>query len=197
MKIPFSYKMHTFNPVIWISLLGHITLLGSIGLVSNPQYGVQHGRSSMEVLLVEERPAKETPKVSEILTTQESLRKTVALRKRPEKKPVRARQKPLHIPASQGVLNAPSFDHLKNPAPVYPEFARQQGWEGLVVIKARVSRDGKADEVVIAQSSGYKILDEAALKAVSKWRFQPAGIAGKSFESSLRIRVRFSLTEEI
>lgn len=64
--------------------------------------------------------------------------------------------------------------YLNNPPPPYPLPARRMGLEGTVVCKVLVSREGKALEMEIAQSSGHEILDRAASEAIKNWRFVPA-----------------------
>lgn len=51
-------------------------------------------------------------------------------------------------------------------AAYYPPDARELGWEGTVKLSLLVLSDGELKEAIISQSSGYKILDEAALDAV-------------------------------
>lgn len=63
---------------------------------------------------------------------------------------------------------------LQRVEPAYPQAARQQGLEGTVRVRIEVGVDGSAGSVVIATSSGYDILDKAALLAVRQWRFVPA-----------------------
>jgi protein TonB len=48
------------------------------------------------------------------------------------------------------------------------------GMEGKVLLKVFVSREGGVLNIEISQSSGYEILDNAALEAVKNWRFVPA-----------------------
>lgn len=64
--------------------------------------------------------------------------------------------------------------HLKNPAPVYPMMSRRLREQGTVLIELTVLADGKATEVTLKKSSGYRRLDEAALEAVKRWKFVPA-----------------------
>lgn len=92
-----------------------------------------------------------------------------------------------------GALNdTPSY--LKNPPPRYPEEARQAGQEGVVLLRVAISASGKAEEVVVYRGSGFSVLDEAAVRAVSKWRFRPAKVAGGiPVASSAEIPVRFQL----
>lgn len=57
----------------------------------------------------------------------------------------------------------------------YPSLAQQRGWQGKAILNVRVDVRGIPSEVTIAESSGYRILDNDALEWVKrKWRF-PAG----------------------
>lgn len=80
-----------------------------------------------------------------------------------------------------------------HPAPVYPGMARRRGWEGSVAFHVRVLASGDVAEVVLKDSSGYKILDEAAHKAISRWRFTPAKRQGQMVESWVVVPVHFVL----
>ncbi len=86
-------------------------------------------------------------------------------------------------------------DYLKNPAPPYPSSARRHHQEGLVVLTAKVTAEGHAAEVIIKQSSGFPVLDEAALKAVRDWNFVPARIGPISVESQIEVPVLFKLVD--
>ena len=48
----------------------------------------------------------------------------------------------------------------------YPAIARQRGWQGHVQIGFRIQPDGKLTHIYIARSSGYRLLDKSALKAL-------------------------------
>lgn len=48
----------------------------------------------------------------------------------------------------------------------YPAIARQRGWQGHVQIGFRVQPDGKLTNIYIARSSGHRLLDKSALKAL-------------------------------
>ncbi len=50
----------------------------------------------------------------------------------------------------------------------YPAIARQRGWQGHVQIRFRVQPDGKLTNIYIARSSGYRLLDKSALKALQQ-----------------------------
>jgi protein TonB len=99
----------------------------------------------------------------------------------------------------QGGREAPvtpaSFNagYLHNPRPAYPASARQQGWEGTVRLRVRVTEDGRARQVDIHQSSGYDLLDDAALDAVRQWRFTPAQRGDTPVASWVIVPIAFHL----
>ena len=92
-----------------------------------------------------------------------------------------------------------SFAHVQyghNPAPIYPVEARRRAEHGTVVLRIKVAVDGAVELVEIAHSSGFDLLDDAALDAVRRgWRFVPARRDGIAVESWVEVPIRFALTE--
>jgi protein TonB len=86
-----------------------------------------------------------------------------------------------------------SADYLKNPSPIYPTSARRSHVQGRVMLEVRVSKDGLADNVSIAQSSGFSVLDRAAKNAVQRWRFVPARKGSQVVEASVLVPIEFKL----
>jgi protein TonB len=84
--------------------------------------------------------------------------------------------------------------YLSNPRPDYPEEAQRQHQEGVVLLNVEVGADGRASEVTVRQSSGFPLLDEAALEAVRRWRFEPARSGGLPVSSEAHVPVRFILS---
>ena len=85
--------------------------------------------------------------------------------------------------------------YLSNPKPDYPSEARMAHQEGAVLLSVEVSADGRATEVSLKHSSGYPLLDRAAIEAVREWIFQPAQAAGLPVSSRVDVPVRFSLSD--
>lgn len=85
--------------------------------------------------------------------------------------------------------------YLHNPPPPYPWQARRMGIEGRVVLQVEILPNGNAGRVEIRQSSGYELLDQAAIKAVGGWRFDPARIAGAPIIAWAEVPISFRLTE--
>ncbi|MCD2340766.1 energy transducer TonB [Ideonella azotifigens] len=80
-----------------------------------------------------------------------------------------------------------------NPLPVYPEAAREDGLEGRVAMWVEVQADGLVGEVRWAQTSGTRLLDQAARDAVRRWRFAPALQAGEPVAGRLLLTLQFRL----
>lgn len=85
---------------------------------------------------------------------------------------------------------------LNNPKPHYPFAARRQGIEGSVVLLVLVLADGSCGGVMVKQSSGYPVLDKAALETVRKWRFIPARRGAYAVETRVQVPVTFRLTHD-
>ncbi len=64
--------------------------------------------------------------------------------------------------------------HLNNPAPVYPPVSRRSGEQGRVLLDVYILPDGAVGEIKLKRSSGFERLDEAAIRAVRRWKYQPA-----------------------
>lgn len=79
--------------------------------------------------------------------------------------------------------------------PVYPLGSRLRGEEGLVVINVKVNTQGEVEAVSVVESSGYSGLDNAAIKAVKKAKFNAARNDGVPREGEARLTVRFRLVD--
>ncbi|MCX7826904.1 MAG: energy transducer TonB, partial [Verrucomicrobiae bacterium] len=88
-------------------------------------------------------------------------------------------------------LTRPSY--ARTPLPEYPRVARNNRWEGVVVLRVEVLQDGRVGRVELAQSSGHDILDESAIKAVHHWRFHPAKYGDMPIACFIDVPVRFKL----
>lgn len=113
--------------------------------------------------------------------------------------PVKVAETPKAPPVVEKVVEEkvepPGFgvSYLNNPAPDYPATSRRLGEEGRVLMKVLVSADGAAEDVQIEKSSGSERLDDAAMKAVKRWRFIPAKKNNQALSAYVIVPVKFSL----
>jgi len=91
------------------------------------------------------------------------------------------------IGTSSSGTGSPESLILSSVDPVYPPLARQKGLEGSVRLKARYDNQGVITQVDIVNSSGTKMLDESAKKALMGWKLK-AGSEG-SFEKTFQFKL--------
>ena len=77
--------------------------------------------------------------------------------------------------------------------PRYPESARRQGVEGTVLLKMRITEQGSVEDVQVERSAGHPALDQSAMEAVQRWRFEPARRSGEPVAVWVLLPVEFKL----
>ncbi len=92
--------------------------------------------------------------------------------------------------ASAGTMG-PAY--LSAPGPTYPPAAREDGQEGLVILRVRISADGLPLDIALRRSSGSRVLDRAAIAAVQRWTFVAARRGSHPIESWIDVPIRFRL----
>jgi general secretion pathway protein A len=75
--------------------------------------------------------------------------------------------------------------------PVYPHAARVQNVQGDVTILAEIDERGKVGKMKVI--SGPVLLQDAALEALSKWKYEPAKLDGQPMPSELLVTIQFRL----
>ena len=78
-------------------------------------------------------------------------------------------------------------------SPPYPLLAMKRGYQGTVLLEVLVNKNGKAASIRLSKSSGYKVLDRAAIQGVEKWLFYPAKRGDELCEMWVTIPIRFTL----
>ena len=195
-----------FPALLVLSAIGHFWIVGSFAMPSALPKLDFASVETTEVSLVEEMLPEPIPEpipepeeirapITEEIPTPEASEQKVAPPAAPERKPIEkksAQKKPASPPASK-TANVPEPVVVRNPPPFYPETARRSGWEGRVIVRAEVSANGIPTSVTLAKSSGYGVLDQAALRAVKGWRFQPRTLGGVPLAGTVEVPVNFSL----
>lgn len=82
--------------------------------------------------------------------------------------------------------------YARCPAPLFPDEARKAGLAGTVLLRVEIDENGRPLAVAVRRSSGHEVLDQAALRAVRNWRFEPARSRGKTIGTRLEIPIRFA-----
>ncbi len=90
---------------------------------------------------------------------------------------------------------APRFDadYLSNPTPAYPPLSRRAGEEGQVMLRVFVEPSGTPGMVEVRTGSGFALLDRAAVKAVSHWKFIPARQGADPVGAWVLVPINFKL----
>jgi protein TonB len=83
--------------------------------------------------------------------------------------------------------------YKQNTAPPYPRKARRLGYEGIVMLKVLIDKNGRVEDLTVLKSSGHTVLDRAALSAVRNWLFEPGTEGGIKKKMWVKIPLRFDL----
>ncbi len=88
-----------------------------------------------------------------------------------------------------------SSKQVWNQPPHYPDQSRRMGQEGQVVLEVDLNSVGKVIRVQVRKTSGYPLLDESAVKAVSQWSLDSA--QGKAKKLFIPITFELNKTSEL
>ncbi|MFA6009333.1 MAG: energy transducer TonB [Desulfobacteraceae bacterium] len=88
---------------------------------------------------------------------------------------------------------SPLYSH--NPPPLYPQSARVRRLEGTVELNVLVDTKGRVRDLNLRRSSGYKVLDRAAMDSVKEWRFEPGKTSCCPMEMWVVVPMVFKLTQ--
>jgi protein TonB len=94
---------------------------------------------------------------------------------------------------AHGGGNGTRPSYAENPKPIYPQEAKEKGFEGEVVLRVEVLANGRVGQIEIKRSSSYELLDRSALTAVKQWRFTPARKGDVVIPLWVNIPVKFQL----
>lgn len=77
----------------------------------------------------------------------------------------------------------------------YPKLAQKRNWQGKVLLSLQVSTNGKINNVQIHKSSGYSVLDQAAIDSLIKVGYLPQISSWLPYDINLKLPVIYQLTE--
>jgi TonB family protein len=90
-------------------------------------------------------------------------------------------------------VSASELTLLKSVQPKYPEKAELDRLQGWVELDFTVAESGEVKDVAVHSASAPGRFDQAAIAALSQWRYRPVVRDGKPVPQRARIRIRFSL----
>lgn len=82
---------------------------------------------------------------------------------------------------------------LSQPQEVYPLLAREMHEEGTTQLNIVINADGTVGDAMIAKTSGFTDLDEAALGWVHQWLYRPAMKDGRAVPATTKVNVTWTL----
>lgn len=95
------------------------------------------------------------------------------------------------------VLSEEMVDHPPKPIvrnqPRYPLAAQERSIEGEVVLNVLVGTDGEVKRVNVGKGDPPGVFEDAAIQAVSGWRFRPATFRGKPVQVWVSQTISFNL----
>ncbi|HYM74463.1 MAG TPA: energy transducer TonB [Candidatus Dormibacteraeota bacterium] len=98
---------------------------------------------------------------------------------------------PQRVRVSQGIMQGMLERKV---SPQYPQDARDQHIQGMVVLHVNIDKAGNVNNVDLI--SGHPMLAPAAIEAVRQWRYRPYLLNGEAIEVDTQVQVNFTLAGE-
>ncbi|HEY8540505.1 MAG TPA: energy transducer TonB, partial [Steroidobacteraceae bacterium] len=92
---------------------------------------------------------------------------------------------------AQNIISAAQLKRVRMTPPQYPESARRRGIEGWVEVVFTVTPEGTVEDVEVRNASPANVFDDAAIRAVRQWRFEPVVRNGEKVSQRAMIRLKF------
>lgn len=105
---------------------------------------------------------------------------------------------PQTLPPPSQAPAAPTGAHIAaaplpgNRPPQYPAASLRRGEGGTVRVRVEVTEQGETGAVDVAEGSGSRALDRAAVSAVRSWRFRPATRGGRPVSDTVIVPIAFN-----
>jgi TonB family protein len=189
-KLKNNYKLSTrLNIAIILSLFLHLIFI-NLARQDKIDYQVKsdlfNNKIALNFSFLEEKQVQKTN------YSKKQLDKAKILQK--------AKTKPTNIKQelkkkSKNIPNITNYQLVgKKIIPNYPARSLKLGQEGIIYLKILVSDNGYPEEIIFTQKSQYDLLNQAALDAVSKWRFQPIIIDGNKSKMWINVPIEFKIS---
>ena len=79
--------------------------------------------------------------------------------------------------------------------PAYPRRAKQAGIEGYVTMEVLIRAAGTVTRARVMDSAPPRVFDEAALRAIERWKFRPKIVDGTPVEQRAKQTIEFTLQQ--
>lgn len=96
---------------------------------------------------------------------------------------------PQRVRVSSGVVSGLLVRKVQ---PNYPPLARQARIQGVVILRAEISKEGNITNLQLI--SGHPMLAPAAIEAVKQWKYRPYLLNGEPVEVDTEVQVNFTLS---
>jgi len=93
-------------------------------------------------------------------------------------------------PAGRVRISGPQIFTLRAPRPQYTRRAREAQVVGVVVLEGTLGVDGCVRDVQLVRTLGYG-LDESAMEAVQRWKFEPFLVNGVPSKTRIQGEIHF------
>lgn len=90
------------------------------------------------------------------------------------------------------VVSAALLKRTRTVNPVYPDAARKRGVEGWVELAFTVTPSGSVEDIEVRNASPTDVFDDAAVRAIRQWRFEPVERNGQKVAQRAMVRLRFT-----
>ena len=96
------------------------------------------------------------------------------------------------VPYDEKTMSEPKA--IQKVPPRYPEDAKKEGVQGVVILEALIAEDGSVRETRVKSGEDTRLVD-AAREAVGQWRFEPVRDEdGDPIELLFTVTIRFALS---
>ena len=107
---------------------------------------------------------------------------------------VRAALEDAYVEAqSSTVVSTRNLAYVTTVSPRYPRRAMERDIAGWVIIDFTVTTEGETSDVTVRQSEPGKVFNDAAIKAVEQWVFEPVIYRGQVINQRAASRLVFNL----
>ena len=148
-------------------------------------------------VLKKKKPVKKTPEPKKappkaIAQTPAPAKQTQVAEEQTSKRTVTKKSEAPGFSDEPVMVSEPTIQHLVEPR--YPKLAKRRNQQGVVLLDVIVDEHGMPMTVDVLESSGYPILDRAAIGAVKRWSFKPKQRNHRFVKSRVHIPVTFKIS---